>query len=173
MNNVILIGMPGCGKSTVAHVAEQIHGYNVFDTDAIIVSMYGEISKIFDDFGERYFRDIENEVLKNLNGLESNSFISVGGGCVLRQENVTIMKSNGNKVVYLRTKISTLEERLQNDNTRPLLQGNTAERLQKLFSERSKIYESVADVIVDTDGLSPKEIFEKIDFSLNEIRGNK
>ena len=172
MNNVILIGMPGCGKSTVAHVAGQKHGYDVFDTDAIIVSLYGEISKIFDDFGERYFRDVESEVLKNLNGLESNCFISVGGGCVLRQENVAIMKSDGNKVVYLKAKLSTLEERLRSDNTRPLLQGNTSEKLQKLFSEMSHIYESVADVIVDTDGLTPEEIFKKINFSLNELRGN-
>lgn len=165
MNNVILIGMPGCGKSTVAQVFAREKGCRVYDTDAQITAAHGEISKIFEKFGEQYFRDLETQILKNVCA-ENDCIISVGGGCILRQENVSVMKSDGNKVVYLKTQLSTLEKRLKNDNTRPLLKGNTAERLKKLFSERAHIYESVADVTIDTDELTAEEVFEKICFSL-------
>ncbi|MDE5667670.1 MAG: shikimate kinase [Clostridia bacterium] len=170
MNNRFLIGMPGCGKSTVANVFDWKYNEQVYDTDACIVSKHGEISKIFEKYGEEYFREIETEVIKQLNDVEYDCFISVGGGAVLREENVRIMKSDGNKIIYLRTKLSTLEERLKNDTTRPLLKGDIKQRLNKLFAERSAIYEGIADIIVDTDGLTPEQIFENI---LTELRGIK
>lgn len=168
MNNVFLVGMPGSGKSTVAEVYGWKYHEQIYDTDAIIVSCFGEISRIFKERGEQYFRILETEVLKELNAVERDCFISVGGGCVLREENVRIMKSGGNKIVYLRAKLSTLEERLKNDTSRPLLEGDIKGRLEKLFSERSAIYESVADIVADTDGLTPEEIFENI---LTALRG--
>lgn len=167
MNNVILVGMPGCGKTTVAEVYWRKYAGQTWDTDEEIVREYGEISKIFAEHGEKYFRDIETETLKRVCA-GSDCFISVGGGCVLREENVRIMKSGGNKIVYLRTGLSTLEERLKNDTSRPLLQGGLSERLRKLYDGRAAIYESVADVTVDTDGLTPEEIFENI---LTVLRG--
>ncbi|MDE7330568.1 MAG: shikimate kinase [Clostridia bacterium] len=168
MNNVILIGMPGCGKSTVAQVYGRKYAEMTRDTDEVIVKEYGEISKIFAEHGEEYFRNIETEVLKHVCA-EKDCFISVGGGCVLREENVRIMKTDGNKVVYLRTKLSTLEARLQADTSRPLLQGDLKERLNRLYTERKEIYERVADITVDTDGLTPEEIFENI---LIALRGS-
>lgn len=170
MNNVFLIGMPGCGKSTVAKVYDWKCHEQVYDTDGIIESKHGKISEIFSEYGEEYFRDLETEVLKWLNDIEYDCFISVGGGCVLREENVRIMKSDGNKVVYLRTKLPTLEQRLKNDTSRPLLQGNLHERLEKLYAERSAIYENVADIIVDTDGLTAEQVFDKICKILNQSR---
>jgi len=170
MNNVFLIGMPGCGKTTVAAVFEQKCNEQTYDTDGIIESRHGKISQIFSEYGEDYFRELETEVLKWVDSVEFDCFVSVGGGCVLRDENVRVMKSDGNKIVYLRTKLSTLEERLKNDTSRPLLQGGLKERLKKLYSERSHIYEGVADIIVDTDGLTAEEVFEKICDALNELR---
>jgi len=167
MNNVILIGMPGSGKSTVAEVYRQKYSELVFDTDEIIEREHGEINKIFAEHGEQYFRDLETQTLKRVCA-EQDCFISVGGGCVLREENVRIMKSDGNKIVYLRTKLSTLVERLKNDTSRPLLKGDTEVRLKKLFNERSAIYERVADITVDTDGLTPEQIFDNI---LTKLRG--
>ncbi len=169
MNNVFLIGMPGCGKTTVAEVFERKCTEQIYDTDCIIESRHGKISEIFSEYGEEYFRNIETEALKWVDSVGSDCFVSVGGGCVVRDENVRIMKSGGNKVAYLRTKLSTLEERLKNDTSRPLLQGDLKERLKKLYSERSHIYESVADVIVDTDGLTAEETFEKICCALNGL----
>lgn len=168
MNNVFLIGMPGCGKTTVAAVFDWKCHEQTYDTDGIIEREHGKISEIFSEYGEEYFRDLETEVLKRVDSVEFDCFVSVGGGCVLREENVRIMKSDGNRIVYLRTKLSTLEERLKNDNSRPLLQGDLHERLSKLYSERTPIYESVADVIVDTDGLTAEETFEKIRIALDE-----
>ncbi len=170
MNNVFLIGMPGCGKSTVARVYDRKCHEQTYDTDAIIASRYGDITKIFATRGEKYFRDLETEVLKWVNDTENDCFISVGGGCVLREENVRIMKSDGNRVIYLRTQLPTLERRLKNDTSRPLLQGNLHERLQKLYAERAAIYESVADIIVDTEGLTAEQVFDKICKILNESR---
>lgn len=166
MNNVFLIGMPGCGKSTVAEVFDRKYHEQVYDTDACIVSEHGEISKIFEEYGEDYFRNLETEIIKRLNDIEYDCFISVGGGAVLREENVRIMKSDGNKIIYLRTKLSTLEERLKNDTTRPLLMGDLKKRLKKLYAERSAIYESVADVTVNTDGRTPEEILKDIFIAL-------
>lgn len=168
MNNVILIGMPGCGKSTVAAVYWRKYAEQTWDTDEVIVRLYGDISEIFAEHGEEYFRNIETEVLRRVCA-DKDCFISVGGGCVLRKENVRIMKSDGNKVVYLRTQLATLEERLKTDASRPLLQGDLGGRLKKLFAERSAIYEDAADIIVDTDGLSAEQIFENI---LIALRGN-
>lgn len=165
MNNVILIGMPGCGKSTVAEVFDWKCHEQVYDTDGIIESKHGKISEIFSEYGEKYFRDLETETLKRVCA-EHGCFISVGGGCVLREENVRIMKSDGNKVVYLRTTLKTLEERLKNDNTRPLLQGDAKKNLKKLYGERAQIYERVADITVDTDGLTAEQIFDKICLAL-------
>lgn len=169
MNNVFLIGMPGCGKSTVADVYDWKCHEQAYDTDGIIESRHGKISEIFSEYGEEYFRDLETEVLKELNAIEYDCFISVGGGCVLREENVRIMKSDGNRVVYLRTELSTLEQRLKDDTSRPLLQGNLRKRLNKLYAERAAIYESVADIVVDTDGLTAEQVFEKICKNLNQV----
>ena len=79
----------------------------------------------------------------------------------MREENVRIFKKSG-KIVYLRTMLETLLKRLDGDTSRPLLLGDRKERLTKLYNERSHIYESVADVIIDTDCLTPEEILEKI-----------
>ena len=156
MNNIILIGMPACGKTTVASV----YGKNVYDTDAYIESAHGNISDIFANHGEEYFRKLETEAIKNI-CTNDECIISTGGGAVLREENVRLFKQSG-KIVYLRTKIETLLKRLEGDASRPLLMGDRRERLTKLYNERTPIYERVADIIIDTDGLTPEEVLDKI-----------
>ena len=79
----------------------------------------------------------------------------------MREENVRIFKKNG-KIVYLRATLDTLIARLEGDRTRPLLKGDINERLTKLMNERSELYERVADVIIDTDDLTPEQILAKI-----------
>ncbi len=156
MNNIILIGMPACGKTTVASA----YGEKVYDTDAYIESIYGRISDIFANYGEDYFRKLETEAIKSICA-NDGCIISTGGGAVLCEENVHLFKQSG-KIVYLRTKIETLLKRLVGDTSRPLLLGNRAERLAKLYTERTPIYERVADIIVDTDGLTPEEVLNRI-----------
>ena len=165
MRNVILIGMPGCGKTTVTNLCKQIYGKQVWDTDEYIENIHGKISDIFAKFGEEHFRKLETEAVREI-CKRDDCFISTGGGCVMREENVRLFKDSG-IIVYLRAKKETLLKRLERDNSRPLLAGNKEDRLSALFAKRAPIYENVADIIVDTDGLTPNEVLEKIFDKLN------
>ncbi len=160
MKNVILIGMPGSGKTTVMNTYKSKYKKNVFDTDELIEREHGRISEIFMRYGEEYFRNLETEAIKRV-CRETEAFISTGGGSVLREENVKLFKESG-KVVYLKTSLDTLLKRLDGDDTRPLLKGDRFARLQKLYEERTPVYGRVADIIVDTDGLDPNAVLEKI-----------
>lgn len=158
--NIILSGMPGSGKTTVAQVLKEKYLKTVYDTDAEIVKEHGKISDIFEKFGEEFFRDLETKTVEKLSAVDG-AVISTGGGCLLREQNTNLFKLNG-KIVYLKTRLETLYARLEGDSGRPLLQGNYKSKLEKLFEERSEIYFSSADFIIETDFLTPEEIAEKI-----------
>ncbi len=157
--NIVLTGMSGCGKTSVAGVFKSL-GKTAVDTDIIIERKYGKIPEIFARYGEQYFRDLETKAIKEVSSLDG-VVIATGGGCVLRSENVELLKSNG-KIFYLRTKTATLLKRLDGDNSRPLLQGGTCEKLSKLYAERAQLYESSADYVIDTDEFTPEETVNKI-----------
>ncbi|MDE6557991.1 MAG: shikimate kinase [Clostridia bacterium] len=159
--NIVLCGMMGCGKTTVAAALNKKYGLKVVDTDGVIVERYGEINAIFASHGEAYFRDLEAETVKEVAKNCSNAVISLGGGCVLRDENVKNLKQSG-KIFYLKATAQTIIERLKGDNTRPLLAGGLEEKVNTILAARSKIYESVADFIIETDGKTPEEIAEII-----------
>ena len=160
--NLILCGMMGCGKSTVGGCLAKLTSREYVDTDAVIVEKYGRIADIFERFGEGYFRDLETETVKTLTKKQA-LIIATGGGLILKQENVDLLKDGG-KIVFLRAKIDTLFKRLQSDKERPLLQDaeDLRKRLEKLLSERTKRYEEAADLIVDVDDKSPEEIAGEI-----------
>ena len=157
--NIVLSGMPGSGKTTIANEFRKL-GKKVYDTDEEIVKSYGRIADIFANYGEEYFRDLESQAVEKLSAL-SDAIIATGGGCLLREKNAASFKKSG-KIVYLRTSRDTLEKRLQGDTERPLLQGGIRERLDKLFKEREHIYQNTADIIVDTDGRTPEQIAQLI-----------
>lgn len=159
--NAVLCGMMGCGKSTVAERLSELYGVQSVDTDRIIEERFGSINAIFAERGEAYFRDIEAEITAETAKKYTNAVISLGGGCVLRSENVKNLKATG-KIVYLRATPQTLIARLKGDASRPLLKGGLEERVNKILAERSHVYESVADFIIDTDGLTPTETAQKI-----------
>lgn len=158
--NIILVGMPGSGKTTVARELKKVTGFRVVDTDALIVERHGEINEIFRKLGEKTFRDYESEIIAEVCKL-SGTIISTGGGSVLREENARLMKNCG-KIVYLRASVETILKRTATDNSRPLLAGEKRKNIERLLSAREKIYSGCADIAVDTDGLSPKEIASKI-----------
>ena len=158
--NIILAGMPGSGKTTVSKCLAELGGYKLIDTDALIVEEHGEISHIFAEHGEEYFRDLETGAVKRACAID-NAVVATGGGCLLRGKNVRLFKNSG-KIVYLRAGISTLLKRLEGDTTRPLLKGDAEEKLRGLFAARAHIYENAADFAVDTDDLSPEEVAKKI-----------
>ena len=156
-----LCGMMGVGKTTVGVKLAAISGAKWLDTDTVIEEKYGKITDIFSRYGEEYFRSLETETVKSLCG-EHRLILSVGGGLVLRKENVDCLKNNG-KIVYLRAKQETLVRRLQGDATRPLLQGEDLEnRIGKLLQTRGDIYAGVADYAVDVDDKTPEQIASEI-----------
>ena len=158
--NVILAGMPACGKTTVARALAKLIGAEVYDTDQKIVESCGAINEIFAHYGETAFRNLETEEVKKASALD-NLIISTGGGCVLREENVALLKKSG-KIVYLRTSLQTLLSRVNGDGARPLLKGGAEQKMKALFEERSPVDMRVADIVTDTDGLGPEEIASKI-----------
>lgn len=161
--NVILCGMMGAGKTTVGRALAEKLGRKLVDTDALIEEKYGKISDIFAEYGEEYFRGLETQTAEFLSGVDG-LVVSVGGGFVLRRENVAFLKTNG-RIIYLRATIETLETRLQADETRPLLknaESGLKERLQNLLNARAGIYENCADFTVDVDGKTPIRVAEEI-----------
>ncbi len=157
--NIVLAGMPGSGKTTLAREFQN-RGRIVADTDEEIVRRHGEIKKIFDEYGEGYFRDLESQAVLSLSSLD-NAVIATGGGCLMRESNVNALKENG-KIVYLRSRMETLLKRVRGGEGRPLLYGNAAAALEKLYSQRSPVYEWAADLIIDTDELTPEQTADKI-----------
>ena len=138
--NIVLTGMPGSGKSTVGKLMN-IDGFSFVDTDEEIVKRCGcSIKELIDKKGEKHFRDLETEVIKDISS-KGCQIISTGGGAVLREENVLYLKRNG-KLFF----IDANPDRLCPTDDRPL--SDTSEKLKKLYDERIEIYKSTADVVV-------------------------
>ena len=165
MENIILIGFMGCGKSSVGKRLAGSLGMDFIDTDVLIEEKQKRtISDIFAQDGERAFRDMETQCLHDLLGEKRNAYVlSVGGGLPIREENRQLLSKLG-KVVFLRVTPDVVYKRLQNDTTRPLLQvEDPMERIRTLMEKRAPVYEACADVIVEVSGKSFEEIIEEIE----------
>lgn len=158
--NIVLIGMMGSGKTTVSRILSENLGRKAYDSDCEIVAKYGRIADIFARFGEQRFREIETETLRKLS--ESDGvIISTGGGCVLREKNVNILRKSG-KIFYLRARAETLFKRIGEDKERPLLSGGAKDNIVRILAERAPLYERAADFIIDTDDLTAELVARKI-----------
>lgn len=162
-DNIILIGFMGSGKSSVGKLLAKHLNYHFHDTDEMIEAREGiTIRKIFSRYGEDFFRDLETTLLLSLKYALEKTVLSTGGGMPIAEMNAKILHTMG-QVVYLRTSKSTILNRLSADTTRPLLKGESMkDSVEKLLSERTSIYESVADIIIDTDDKSIEEIVKEI-----------
>lgn len=130
-----LIGLPGSGKSTIGRELAHELKYKFIDTDKLIEGKYGNISNVFKEHGEAYFRDVESEILKSLMCLD-NVVISCGGGIVEREINKSYM--NG-IIVYLDASLKEINNRLANDTSRPLMATNS---VMDLYKRRHQKYDS-------------------------------
>lgn len=159
--NLYLIGMMGAGKTTVGQVLAQQLGYQFFDTDTVIEQLAGQpITNLFADLGEAGFRELETRVLSELSAY-TRLAIATGGGIVTQQMNWSYLR-NG-LIIWLDVPLAQLQERLQADTTRPLLQqGELTERLQTLLEQRRSLY-AQADLRLESGATdTPEQIASRI-----------
>lgn len=153
---VVLVGPMGAGKSTVGRLLAERWQVDFRDTDADIEAAEGrEISELFVDEGEAWFRERERDaVAAALAGHEG--VLALGGGAVL--DPGTRQALDGLPVVFLKVGLSDAVKRVGLGHGRPLLLGNVRSRVKTLLDERLPVYLSVAHVVVETDGRSPEEV---------------
>lgn len=163
MQNIVLIGMPGCGKSTVGRLISQRTGKELVDMDEEIIKRAGmNIPEIFEKYGEKHFRDLESQVAADL-GKERNLVIATGGGTVLRPENVDHLRQNAVVIHILRPTFN-----LSTDG-RPLSKDiNTLMEMEKV---RMPIYQSAADI--EYDNSKPKSLAEIAEEVMILLKGGK
>jgi shikimate kinase len=159
--NIILIGFMGTGKTTVGMILAERLNCPFADSDALIEARANlSISDIFKSYGEKYFRILENEVIRNIINI-GRMVIATGGGAVLNPENFKIIKENG-IVIALDASPDTLWARLKNDCTRPLLASdNPRNTLESMYKIRRPVY-SQAHHVVSVDDKNPEQIVEEI-----------
>lgn len=159
--NIILCGMPSAGKSTIGKTLSERLGLEFLDSDAEIEKKYSKSPKdIILSLGEEAFRDIESEVIEELS-IKSGRVIALGGGGVLREQNIVNLKRNGT-IIYIKR---SLDKLICDD--RPISQK---EGVAKLFKKRSPIYERVSDIIVENNSSVEdcvKEVIERYENSCN------
>lgn len=165
---VVLVGPMGAGKTTVAALLGERWGVAVRDTDADVEAAEGRsISDIFVDSGEAHFREREAAAVATALA-EHDGVLSLGGGAVLDPATRELLE--GLPVVFLRVGLSDAVKRVGLGTSRPLLLGNVRSRIKALLDERTPVYESVASVVVDTDGRSPDEVADEVVAALEGSR---
>lgn len=167
--NIVLIGFMGAGKSTISDFLRTVFAMEIVEMDQIIAERQGmSISDIFETYGEEYFRDLETNLLIEMQS-RTNVVISCGGGVPMRERNVAEMKKNG-RVVLLTAKPETILERVKDNHDRPLLEGNkTVPYIAQLMEKRREKYEAAADIVIETDGKSELQICEELVQSLRTL----
>ena len=153
--NIVLIGMPGSGKSAVGRILAEKTGRSLADTDQLITEKAGKpIPDIFRENGEPAFRDLESEIIRALSK-QGGQIISTGGGAVLRPENVTALRQNG-RLFWL----DRDPEALVPTDDRPL--ADTAEKMKQLYRVREPVYRAAADEIISVTG-TPEDAADNIE----------
>jgi len=162
MPHLILIGPPGCGKSTVGVALAQKLTIDFIDTDVAIESSYGhKISDIFVDKGEEFFRDLEFNVLGQSLMIE-NCVLSLGGGAPIAQRAQDLLKSANAPIFFLDVSLAVAAPRVGFNRDRPLLLGNPRAQWQSLAETRRPIYESLASFVIKVDAMSVEEVVDAI-----------
>ena len=151
-SNIVLIGMPGSGKTSFGEILSEKLGRELIDTDDEVVKKAGmPISDIFEKYGEKQFRDMESEVIRKVSTI-GGRIISTGGGAILRDENADALKMNG-KLIFL----NRSPEELEPTSDRPL--ADDREKIKRLYEERLPVYKAAADEIINLKGWSESDAY--------------
>jgi shikimate kinase len=159
--NIFLVGPMGVGKSTIGRQLASMLHKSFKDSDHEIEKRTGvDIPTIFDIEGEEGFRKRETGIIDELSG-ETNLVLATGGGVVLKAENRRALRRGF--VVYLSASVETLVDRTRRDRSRPLLQNtDKRQKIVELMEIRDPLYREEADLVIDTDGRSPKAVAREI-----------
>jgi len=156
MKNIILCGFMGSGKSTLAKGLSETLGMPLIDTDEEIVRRQGRtIAEIFASDGEAFFRSLETELIKELSEKEGY-IISLGGGLAVNEKNHPYLKAAG-RLILLDCGIEETLRRISGDKTRPLTAGGEEDIIAR-YNYRKPIYESVADIVIDSSASADKTL---------------
>ena len=163
MNNIILCGFMGCGKTTVGKIIAKKTGRRFEDMDSLIEEKAGmSVSEIFELHGEEGFRDLEHEVCAEI-ARQHNLIVASGGGALTFERNVELFRGT-DKIVLLDVPLSEISRRLQNDVTRPLLQRpDREEAMKRLYEQRMPLYLAAADIVVPGESTPLKTACAVID----------
>lgn len=162
VRNLVLVGFMGSGKSSVGRELARRWHFRFFDTDAIIRNKYRRsIADIFASLGEPLFRDEENNALQDLQH-SRQAVIATGGGIVLQPRNHPLLHSLG-VVVWLTATEEVIWERVSRNQNRPLLKTkDPRSTIRDLMSTRYPLYRSIADITVETSGLTHQEVADRV-----------
>lgn len=161
MKTIVLIGMMGSGKTTIGKLLGEKLTFRSIDIDVIIEQNEKRtVSEIFQNEGEKYFRNIERETIKK-NFTNKDLIISLGGGAFEDQLTQELLLKNST-VIYLKTSPNVILERIKNNTNRPLLKNQmTVEKIQSIILQRQKNYE-LANITILTDNKNTDKIVEEI-----------
>ncbi len=160
IDNIVIIGFMGSGKTTLGTMLSEYFEYEFIDTDDCIEKNAGmSITEIFEKYGEEYFRELEENTIKNVSQKRS-VIISTGGGVIKNKNNIDNLKKNG-IIIFLKANAEKIYNNTIDFDNRPLL--NTADRrgtIEKLLEERTPLYEKYSDIIIDVSSMTVDESFE-------------
>ena len=152
---IVLIGPMAAGKTYIGTHLARFYGYEFLDADQLIVERYGEVSEIFEIFGETHFRELERKTIEEVltSPVYRNTVFSLGGGAPMTDSVAELLKDEC--VVYILVDADTVTPRITGSKTRPLLQPNPVERWTEIFERRRSRYEELAHFTLDARGGRP------------------
>lgn len=165
-NNLILVGMPACGKSTVGVILAKTVNKDFVDTDLLIQKREGKtLQEIINSRGNEAFGEIEEQVLMDFDG--ENCVVSTGGSAIYYPDVMEKFRREG-RVIYIKVSLDTVLERLHNIKTRGVTLGE-GQTLEDLYKERTPLYEKRSEITIEADGMSVEDvvtaIVEKLGFN--------